>query len=114
MANSTTIPKTKCICGAITVTFSAPPDNVSFCYCRDCQQNSGGPCQQNLYVSKSNFTIGENPDRSLKCYTFTNTKSGKPKEKYFCGTCGATVFTRPMVLGGDTYVLKGGIVENGY
>lgn len=61
--------------------------NAVFCYCTDCQHDTGSDKWFGLWVATDNlaFTRGE-PE------TFTRLgSSGKPVHKMFCGICGTTL-----------------------
>lgn len=76
-----------CSCGEIKLAFTGEPMNSVFCYCSDCQRETGSDKWFGLWVSTKNlaFTKGE-PQ------TFTRLgSSGKPVHKKFCGTCGTTL-----------------------
>ena len=77
----------KCGCGDIEVTFTGEPINAVFCYCTDCQRDTGSDKWFGLWVptEKLAFTKGQ-PQ------TFTRLgSSGKPVYKKFCGSCGTTL-----------------------
>ncbi len=77
----------KCGCGDIELAFTGEPLNAVFCYCTDCQRDTGSDKWFGLWVPNDRlaFTKGE-PQ------TFTRLgASGKPVHKKFCGTCGTTL-----------------------
>ena len=77
----------RCSCGDIEISFTGEPMRAVFCYCTDCQQDTGSDKWFGLWVANDNleFTKGE-PE------TFTRTgSSGKPVSKKFCGACGTTL-----------------------
>ena len=76
-----------CSCGAIELAFTGEPTNAVFCYCTDCQRDTGSDKWFGLWVptDRLTFTRGE-PE------TFTRTgSSGMPVHKRFCGACGTTL-----------------------
>ena len=77
----------RCGCGDIEITFTGEPINAVFCYCTDCQRDTGSDKWFGLWVpaDKLEFSKGE-PE------TFTRVGStGKPVHKKFCGACGTTL-----------------------
>ena len=69
----------RCGCGEIELEFSVEPINAVFCYCTDCQRDTGSDKWFGLWVptDKLVFTAGE-PQ------TFTRQgSSGKPVHKKF-------------------------------
>ena len=77
----------RCGCGDIELSFTGKPIKAVFCYCTDCQRDTGSDKWFGLWVAtdKLTFTKGEPA-------TFTRSgSSGKPVHKKFCGTCGTTL-----------------------
>ena len=77
----------KCSCGEVKLAFTGDPTNAVFCYCTDCQSDTGSDKWFGLWVPTDNleFTQGE-------AQTFTRSgSSGMPVRKNFCGTCGTTL-----------------------
>ena len=77
----------ECGCGDIKFAFEGDPMNAVFCYCTDCQHDTGSDKWFGLWVAtdKLKFTKGE-PQ------TFTRSgSSGMPVHKKFCGNCGTTL-----------------------
>ncbi len=58
-------------------------------------------------------TMVEDPSGHGKVYTIKDTESGKPKYKHFCGNCGCTFWTVPMVYGGDLRMVRTSLIKNG-
>ncbi|CAN6674627.1 hypothetical protein TRVA0_058S00606 [Trichomonascus vanleenenianus] len=100
-----------CLCEQVTVSVETNPELVAVCYCSDCRKNSG-------YLGQvlAKYPIGdvhiEDPHNLVKKYTVTKTGSGKPKDKVFCGGCGCTIMTIPMVLEGRTVFLRSTILDD--
>jgi hypothetical protein len=54
------------------------------------------------------------PQLQLKTFTITKTKSGKPKDKLFCGQCGSTIGTIPMLHDGKVFNLRSSLIDSGF
>lgn len=81
----------QCICGSIHVTIT---DNELFtkrrghlCHCANCRKTAGSFCGSNLVIEEEKVNI-EDRNGTLKYYTDTQTGSGTPLKRFFCGTCG--------------------------
>ncbi|MEM9014689.1 MAG: GFA family protein [Pseudomonadota bacterium] len=76
-----------CGCGAVEITFTGNPINAVFCYCTDCQKDTGSDKWFGLWVKNDDLTFSKGEPE-----TFTRLgTSGKPVHKKFCGACGATL-----------------------
>ena len=90
-----------CACGALEYSFEGEPINTVFCYCRECQKNTGSDKWFGVWVpiNKFHFTKGE-PS------VFTRLgDSGKKMNHNFCSTCATTVCVEVAV--GDFYSVSG-------
>ena len=77
----------KCGCGEIKLAFEGDPMKAVFCYCTDCQSDTGSDKWFGLWVANDNLEFTEGEPR-----TFTRSgSSGMPVHKKFCGTCGTTM-----------------------
>ena len=73
-----------CGCGEIKLAFDGDPINAVFCYCTDCQSDTGSDKWFGLWVANDNLRFTEGEPQ-----TFTRSgSSGMPVHKKFCGTCG--------------------------
>lgn len=68
--------------------------------------------QQSAKFPKSNVKVTKG-EESIGTYTSNKTTSGKPKDKVFTKCCGCTLWTIPMLLGGNNYIIRTAILENG-
>ncbi|KAI5797731.1 Mss4-like protein [Geopyxis carbonaria] len=80
-----------CLCGAIHITFTAPPISVLSCFCRDCAKNGGSTHSVIMALPSSTCTLSD-PKGVLKSYATTQTMSGNARTKYFCGDCGVCLY----------------------
>lgn len=131
-----------CLCGGVSFTVKGKPNAVFCCYCGDCSKGAGGPCQivGALYVAYSSKPVNDlltyawlqtasyysshfefkDPYGLMTRYTISDTVSGLPKEKGFCGRCGCTLFTIPTRVlttsasdGPEEIVIRISLIQNG-
>ena len=96
-------PKTAaCICGALTVTVSAPPTQVHACTCLDCQRRSGSAFSYTAFFTDSAARIA-GPAKSFRRIA----ASGRWHEASFCPSCGCTVFVRMEAMPGVVAIPAG-------
>lgn len=100
---STKIYNGSCACGELHFKANGESEGAVVCYCLDCRKNSGHVGQIMGTYSTENVEIEDSGD-NLGRYTFTNTASGKPKEKLFCKNCGCTILTLLEAYPGKTFV----------
>ncbi|GAB5590704.1 hypothetical protein Unana1_05604 [Umbelopsis nana] len=62
--------------------------------------------------SSSSVSVNDS-EKFVKVYIVPKQKtgSGVEKQKWFCGNCGCTLFTRPMKYNGEKSVVKTGILD---
>jgi hypothetical protein len=77
-----------CNCGAVRFEVSAPLVAASYCHCRRCQRRSGAGASPNAHPAPGTFRIVTGEDR-LRVW-----KPDGGGEKWFCGTCGSSLFGR--------------------
>ena len=96
-----------CNCGAIRYKIDAKPVVVAQCHCKNCQRQSGSAFSVNLMVPAAAVTTsGE-----LTTYTDTDTASGNPVYRRFCGTCGSPIFS-DLAQGGGMTIVKAGTLDD--
>lgn len=89
-----------CLCGAITLTitqlglFDKP--NGHICHCVNCRQSSGAASLNILCLPTSNVTFSD-PQSYLKTYLDNNTGSGNTVARSFCGNCGSSIGSLPVL-----------------
>lgn len=131
-----------CLCGGVSFTVQGQPNAVFCCYCGDCSKGAGGPCQivsvlykaysfnpvndfltyaslQTASYYSSRFEL-KDPYGLMTRYTISDTVSGLPKKKGFCGRCGCTLFTIPARVfttsasdGSGEIVIRISLIQNG-
>ncbi|KAF2461857.1 Mss4-like protein [Lineolata rhizophorae] len=77
----------KCLCGSVKMTVSGEPRLVALCYCSHCRANSGGVAQVGAVFPASQCPV-DDPENLLRSWVHEDTKSGFPKNKFFCSRCG--------------------------
>lgn len=92
-----------CQCGAIRYECFGEPLAVSFCYCRDCQQASGGPFCNYVVVPAALVKLLRGVPRSYKVIA----DSGNEVTREFCSDCGAPLFAR----NGNVFVIAVGSLD---
>lgn len=76
-----------CSCGNIEYYFTGEPINSAFCYCRECQIQTGSDKWFGLWVPIERFSFTKG-----KPVTFTRLgDSGQDMHHKFCRDCGTTV-----------------------
>jgi len=100
-------PKTaKCICGALAVSVTAPPQSVHACTCLDCQRRSGSAFTYTAFFADRTARItGE--ARSFRRIA----DSGRWHETNFCPSCGCAVFVRMQAMPGVVAIPAGCFAE---
>lgn len=123
-----------CLCGAITYTLASAPTYRYLCvrafppiaplplqtltvteqHCPSCKKSSGSAFMHNLAFPSSALQItstSTSEPSTLRTYTDTNTQSGKPLLRSFCGSCGSPVKIETAANPGKVFVPAGLIEE---
>jgi hypothetical protein len=77
-----------CNCGAVRFEITAPIVSAGYCHCTRCQRRSGTGASINGSTEPGSFRVTQGED---------DLRAWKPKrgfEKWFCGTCGSSLFSR--------------------
>jgi hypothetical protein len=96
-----------CLCGAIRYAVSAPLANVIACHCTHCRKISGAGSSHNVAIPTSALTITQGEP---KVYADT-ADSGNQLNRFFCGNCGSSLFSRREKMPEMT-VLKAGTLDD--
>ena len=101
-------PKTAaCVCGALTVSVSAPPQGgVHACSCFACQRRSGSPFSYSAFFAEGDAAIA-GQSRSYR----RSSDSGRWQESNFCPSCGCAVFGRLEALPGLICIAVGAFAD---
>lgn len=80
----------RCLCGAVTYSFTGEPALQFICHCDDCQRAQAGPFVAGVGVPRKSLTVeGES---SLRSFTTVGEDTGQERERFFCATCGSPVY----------------------
>jgi hypothetical protein len=98
MADQPQLPLTGgCNCGAVRYEVTAPPTGAGYCHCRRCQRRSGTAASVNASLEAGSFHLLRGHEQ-LRAW-----KPGDGWEKWFCGECGSSLFSRspedPEIVG---------------
>jgi hypothetical protein len=92
-----------CACGKIRYELAAAPLIVHACHCRDCQRLTGSAFVINLWIERELVKVGRGRPKSFAL----KGGSGRPHEVFFCGTCGAYLWSRYHPAGDALFVRAG-------
>ncbi|KAL4805392.1 Mss4-like protein [Aspergillus unguis] len=90
-----------CMCGGVQVSLKQQPPNSLRCFCGNCAR-SGGGSSINYLIDEAEVTVNETD--CLKVYEDTQTASGNPIQRRFCGKCGSPVATMSPKFPGKAIV----------
>jgi hypothetical protein len=97
-----------CSCGALRYRVAGAPLIVHCCHCRDCQRLTGSAFVVNLWMERSQVELLAGEPKTFEL----EGGSGKPHTVYFCGHCGAHVWSRYHRAPGDTVLLRAGTLDD--
>ncbi|CAF0956453.1 unnamed protein product [Didymodactylos carnosus] len=97
----------KCLCEQISVAVTkealGTADKIVVCHCKNCRQTGGSLASINVIAPESSVKITGQP----KIYQDTNTDSGKPIQRAFCGNCGSPIYTASLSFPGMLIIKLG-------
>lgn len=96
-----------CNCGAIRYRAQGAPVVVAQCHCSNCRKQSGSAFSVNLLFKKDVVSH----DGDLTVYEDTETLSGNPVLRKFCGRCGSPIFSE-TTDGRGMLVVKAGTLDD--
>ena len=79
-----------CNCGAVRYEVTAPLVAASYCHCKRCQRRSGAAASPNAHPAPGGFRIVAGEDM-LRMW-----QPPGGGEKWFCGSCGSSLFGRNL------------------
>ncbi|KAK3391286.1 Mss4-like protein [Podospora didyma] len=82
----------KCLCGGVHLKISSEPVTVVSCHCGHCSKGAGGTNQVVAPFPKDDVEVTKGQEL-ITTYVFTDTSSGKGKDKTFCKVCGTPLWT---------------------
>ncbi|KIN09015.1 hypothetical protein OIDMADRAFT_48851 [Oidiodendron maius Zn] len=101
-----------CLCGGVIFDVVGEPETCFQCFCQHCQKSAGAPSQLSAKFNKNQVHVKLGREL-LKTYILKDTLSGQDKHKVFCSDCGCTLWTIPMRHGGDSFIVRTSLMENG-
>lgn len=96
-----------CNCRAIRYRMSEMPMTVLACHCENCRRQSGAAFSINLVMKADAVEI----TGTCKTYEDTDTESGNPVYRDFCGDCGSPIRSRAKTSA-SIAVIKAGTLDN--
>ena len=84
-----------CLCGAVRYTANASPEFVSLCHCTDCQKHTGSAYAIGIRLPKTALQLLG----TVKTFSSLG-DSGNPILRYFCPTCGSSIYDEPTARPG--------------
>jgi hypothetical protein len=97
----------RCSCAALRYELTASPLIVHACHCRDCQRISGGAFVINIWIEKEFVR----PSGAIPQSFLLEAGGGKNHEVFFCGKCGAHVWSRYHRAPGDALFVRAGTLD---
>jgi hypothetical protein len=96
-----------CSCATLRYELTASPLIVHACHCRDCQRISGGAFVINIWIEKEFVR----PSGAIPQSFLLEAGGGKNHEVFFCGKCGAHVWSRYLRAPGDSLFVRAGTLD---
>lgn len=79
----------QCHCGFVTYEAEIDPEEVSICYCTDCQQLTGSAFRVTASTPHPSFRLtGGEPKLYIK-----TADNGRKRLQFFCPECGSPIYT---------------------
>ncbi|MBL8773487.1 MAG: GFA family protein [Phenylobacterium sp.] len=79
-----------CNCGAVRYRIEGDPMGVAACHCTRCRRQSGSVFSVNLLVPAGAMAV----EGEMTTFEDTDTTSGAPVYREFCGRCGTPIRSR--------------------
>ena len=92
-----------CNCGSVRYEITAPPLVVAACHCSQCRRQSGAAYSVNLIVRSKAMRV----EGKTTVWTDTDTESGSPLAREYCGCCGSPIRSVPSSTPGIVAVKAG-------
>ena len=96
-----------CSCAALRYELTVSPLIVHACHCRDCQRLSGSAFVINIWIEKEFVR----PSGAIPQSFLLEAGGGKNHEVFFCGKCGAHVWSRYHRAPGDALFVRAGTLD---
>jgi hypothetical protein len=78
-----------CSCGNVQIELSGTPITYGICHCESCRRRTGSAFGVSVYVSRGNVL---RIDGDFIEYRIDNQQSSGSQVRYFCASCGTTVY----------------------
>ncbi|KFA65799.1 hypothetical protein S40285_10399 [Stachybotrys chlorohalonatus IBT 40285] len=83
------------------------------CLCGSVRKGAGGTNQIIAKFTHDDVRVSDELG-SIREYTLSDTASGAPKIKSFCGTCGCTLWTVPQSAKGKFLIIRTSLIDGGF
>ncbi|PWN43899.1 hypothetical protein IE81DRAFT_346068 [Ceraceosorus guamensis] len=84
----------RCNCGKFA--FEVPPlQGIAICHCKPCTRAGGSIGSFNAVIPADGITFTKGSLKELGNYQDTETSSGNPMARHFCGSCGSAIISIP-------------------
>ncbi|GAB2613350.1 GFA family protein [Novilysobacter erysipheiresistens] len=93
-----------CLCGNVKIRVADQFHFVGYCHCSECRKWSGSAFAAGGLVGAENFEIVSG-EELVSCY-----HNSEETDLCFCGTCGASLFSKKLKLG--SYIVRLGILDD--
>ncbi|CAO1619359.1 unnamed protein product [Jaminaea pallidilutea] len=84
----------RCNCGRFAFTVPAS-QGVAACFCKCCVRAGGSLCSLNAVIPVDSIQFTKGSKQELNVFEDNETASGKPMNRYFCGSCGSHIQSIP-------------------
>jgi len=98
----------RCLCGQVKYKIANAPAATGVCHCKNCQRQAGSAFSTLGVVPKAEFEFTEG---SPKLFEDSDTASGNTVQRYFCGNCGAPIYSA-IDAQPDNLFLKTGTMDD--
>ena len=98
----------QCLCGEIKYEVDNAPAMTGVCHCKNCQRQAGSAFSTLGVVPRSEFRFTQGEP---KLYEDPDTESGNTVQRYFCGNCGAPIYSA-IDAQPDNLFLKTGTMDD--
>jgi len=92
--------RAQCACGALSLAIAGEPVAHLVCHCNNCKRRTGSAFGISAYFQRSAV---HGPQGKATVYALGHAASGATQERYFCSTCGSTLYwyvsTYPHLIG---------------
>jgi hypothetical protein len=97
--------KATCCCGACTIELEGEPDINALCHCDNCKKRTGSAFGWSVYFADGQV-VGLSGD--FRIYEIAG---ARPQRRWFCATCGSTLFWKASWRHGETGITGGCFVD---